>query len=85
LLAEVYKGQDSADVYISADKITVCVTIDISENFPIINGPPIVKKFTGQPLRNLLNWLATQSSAMLVEFLPPKEKENKDDIHPEHQ
>lgn len=34
--------------------MTVCVDV---KNGIIIETPPIVKKFKGQPLTNLINWL----------------------------
>jgi len=42
------------DYWVSCQKFTVCVTVDQNN---IIRVPaPIVKKFKGQPLSNLMNW-----------------------------
>lgn len=44
--------------WLSTEKMTVCV--DIDENNIIINAAPIVKRFIGQPSKNLGNWLRKQ-------------------------
>lgn len=42
--------------WISNEKFTVMVEVDDKMN--IIEAPPIVRKFIGQPIENLLSWAA---------------------------
>jgi len=41
--------------YLSAGGITVAVRV--LENGRVVQGPPIVRKFMGQPVDNLLRWM----------------------------
>ncbi len=46
------------DYWLSSEKMTVLVKTD--ENETIIDSPPIVKRFRGQAIRNLVRWMRTQ-------------------------
>lgn len=52
-------------VYLSTEGMTITVR---TEDGIIVEGPPIVKKFMGQPLRNLMRWLGNQAG-LRVQFL----------------
>jgi hypothetical protein len=41
--------------YMSCKKFTVLVSVD--SNLKIVDAAPIVRKFKGQPVRNLWNWM----------------------------
>lgn len=43
------------EYWISCEKFTGGITVD--ENNIIIEGMPIIRKFIGQPLINLSNWM----------------------------
>ena len=45
--------------YLSSEKMTVCVTV---EDGVIVKTPPIVRKFKGQPIDNLINWMRKQKN-----------------------
>lgn len=42
-------------IYLSNPKITI--GIEVNEDYIIIEAPPVVKKFIGQPLKNLIKWM----------------------------
>jgi hypothetical protein len=46
------------DWWLSSAKMTVRVTVDRSAR--VIAGPPIVKRFVGQPLVRLMGWMMRQ-------------------------
>ena len=49
--------------WLSSNKMTVIV--DIDDDGIIVYGSPIVRKFRGQPLVNLVNWLDRQGGLRL--------------------
>lgn len=52
--------------YLSTPKMTISVAVD--ENDIIKGGAPIIKRFTGQPLDNLLDWLKKQGEVTMMEI-----------------
>jgi len=44
--------------WLSTERMTVLVDVDDSDM--VVRGPPIVRKFVGQPLTNLVRWLQKQ-------------------------
>lgn len=52
------KDSDISSWWLSTEKMTVYVETDANDR--IINAAPIVNRFIGQPLDNLLGWLSRQ-------------------------
>lgn len=44
------------------------ISVDTDEKKIITDSAPIVRKFTGQPLNNLINWMKRQGGFKLVEY-----------------
>jgi len=55
--------------WLSSNKMTVIV--DIDDDGIIVYGSPIVRKFLGQPLLNLIGWMERQGGLLLYKY--PKE------------
>jgi hypothetical protein len=54
--------------WLSTERMSVSVAID--EDDVIVDAPPIVRKFIGQPITNLMRWLAKQPGYMKAELDP---------------
>ena len=52
--------------WLSTPKMTVAVTVD--ENNIVKGEAPVIRKFTGQSLDNLLNWLKKQGQVEMMEI-----------------
>lgn len=53
--------------WLSSNYMTVGVAVD-PDTGKIIDAAPIVRKFVGQPLRNLINWMSRQGGLRIVEM-----------------
>lgn len=47
-------------LWLSSSKMTVAIAVDLSSKL-ITDGPPIVRKFLGQPASNLIRWMSKQT------------------------
>lgn len=56
-----------SDWYVSCKKFTVCVTC--ADDGTITAAPPIVRKFIGQQLTNLVAWAGTRFGGTRLERL----------------
>lgn len=52
------------EYWLSTSRMTVAVTVDESSGL-ITVAAPIVRKFVGQPLTNLIRWMRSQDEAGL--------------------
>lgn len=52
--------------WISTTKMTVCIDVDAKDT--VSAAPPIVRKFVGQPARNLFVWMRQQPGFRWVEI-----------------
>ena len=45
---------------VSSEKLTASVDVTMEYPWTIVHGAPILRKFKGQPLANLLAWMSKQ-------------------------
>jgi hypothetical protein len=56
---------DASWWWLYTERMTVVVRVD---NGLVVEAPPIVRKFIGQPQENLLRWLSFQPGFRLVQL-----------------
>jgi len=56
------------DWWLSSLRMTVGVTTD--DDNVIVDAAPVVRKFVGQPLGNLIGWMSRQGGLQVEELVP---------------
>lgn len=67
-------GSTMKDYWVSSLKMTVGVQCD--DAYRIISAAPIVRKFIGQPIQNLINWMDRQGGLIVKELGVPDAHHN---------
>lgn len=57
-------------LWLSSARMTVCV--DVDEKDIIRKNPPILHRFTGQPFRNLKEWMERVHGETIIKYLLTK-------------